>query len=144
MCQICLMPCVTRRRKTAIGKPYSQDSRERVLSAIDDGGDAYEIAPLFNVSVWLGWQHHGEAQRPHPAGLGNDASLGQQGRRPPTLVHGKQLAAVLRIKPLWRLRCCGLPVFCRGEVGASGKTKISTPSCLPRVIPSCAKLGWAD
>ena len=34
-----------------MGKPYSQDLRERVLGAIDDGGDAYEIAPLFNVSV---------------------------------------------------------------------------------------------
>jgi transposase len=34
-----------------MGKPYSQDLRERVLGAIDDGGDAYEIAPLFHVSV---------------------------------------------------------------------------------------------
>jgi transposase len=34
-----------------MGKPYSQDLRERVLRAIDDGGDAYEIAPLFHVSV---------------------------------------------------------------------------------------------
>ena len=34
-----------------MGKPYSQDLRERVLGAMDDGGDAYEIAPLFNVSV---------------------------------------------------------------------------------------------
>jgi len=34
-----------------MGKPYSQDLRERVLGALDDGGDAYEIAPLFNVSV---------------------------------------------------------------------------------------------
>jgi hypothetical protein len=40
-----------RRRKTAMGKPYSQDLSERVLGAIDDGGDAYEIAPLFHVSV---------------------------------------------------------------------------------------------
>lgn len=38
-------------QETAMGKPYSQDLRERVLGAIDDGGDAYEIAPLFNVSV---------------------------------------------------------------------------------------------
>lgn len=34
-----------------MGKPYSQDLRERVLSAIDNGENAYEIAPLFNVSV---------------------------------------------------------------------------------------------
>jgi transposase len=34
-----------------MGRPYSQDLRERVIGAIDGGGDAYEIAPLFNVSV---------------------------------------------------------------------------------------------
>ena len=34
-----------------MGKPYSEDLRERVLGAMDDGGDAYEIAPLVNVSV---------------------------------------------------------------------------------------------
>jgi transposase len=34
-----------------MGKPYSQDLRERVLGAIDNGENAYEIAPLFDVSV---------------------------------------------------------------------------------------------
>jgi len=34
-----------------MGRPYSQDLRERVIGAIDDGNNAYEIAPLFNVSV---------------------------------------------------------------------------------------------
>jgi transposase len=34
-----------------MGRPYSQDLRDRVISAIDDGGEAYEIASLFNVSV---------------------------------------------------------------------------------------------
>ena len=34
-----------------MGKPYSQDLRERVLGAIDNGENAYEIAPLFNASV---------------------------------------------------------------------------------------------
>jgi transposase len=34
-----------------MGKPYSQDLRERVIRAFDDGGDAYEMAPLFDVSV---------------------------------------------------------------------------------------------
>lgn len=34
-----------------MGKPYSQDLRERVIAAMDDGGEAYEIAPLFRVSV---------------------------------------------------------------------------------------------
>jgi transposase len=34
-----------------MGRPYSQDLRERVIAAMDDGGDSYEIAPLFHVSV---------------------------------------------------------------------------------------------
>jgi hypothetical protein len=34
-------------------------------------------------------------------------------RRRVTLVDGKQLAAVLRIKVLWRQHCCALAVFCR-------------------------------
>lgn len=34
-----------------MGRAYSQDLRERVIAAVDEGGDAYEIAPLFKVSV---------------------------------------------------------------------------------------------
>jgi hypothetical protein len=34
-----------------MGKPYSQDLRERVLGPIDNGENAYEIVPLFNLSV---------------------------------------------------------------------------------------------
>jgi transposase len=33
------------------GRAYSQDLRDRVLRAIDDGGKAYEVAALFQVSV---------------------------------------------------------------------------------------------
>ena len=38
------------------------------------------------------------------------------------LIYGKQLAAVCRIKALWRLRCCALPVCGFGE-----DAEISTP-----------------
>lgn len=34
-----------------MGKPYSQDLRERVIAAMDGGGRAYKLAPLFRVSV---------------------------------------------------------------------------------------------
>ena len=34
-----------------MGKPYSQDLRERVIAAMDGGGEAYKLAPLFRVSV---------------------------------------------------------------------------------------------
>jgi transposase len=34
-----------------MGKPYSQDLRERVISAVDLGGRVYAIAAVFQVSV---------------------------------------------------------------------------------------------
>ena len=34
-----------------MGKSYSQDLRERVIAAMDGGGKAYKLAPLFRVSV---------------------------------------------------------------------------------------------
>ncbi len=34
-----------------MGKPYSQDLRERVMAAVDSGSGAYTVAPLFRVSV---------------------------------------------------------------------------------------------
>jgi transposase len=34
-----------------MGKPYSQDLRERVIAAVDTGIGAYVAAPLFRVSV---------------------------------------------------------------------------------------------
>ena len=34
-----------------MGRPYSQDLRERVIAAVDSGNGAYAIAPLFQVSV---------------------------------------------------------------------------------------------
>lgn len=33
------------------GQAYSEDLRARVLAAVDRGGEVYEIAPLFQVSV---------------------------------------------------------------------------------------------
>lgn len=33
------------------GQSYSQDLRDRVLAAVDSGKSAYEVAPLFQVSV---------------------------------------------------------------------------------------------
>jgi hypothetical protein len=35
-----------------------------------------------------------------------------------TLIDGKQLTAVCRIKTLWYLHCCALPVFCCRGAGA--------------------------
>ena len=34
-----------------MGKPYSQDLRERVIASVDLGGRVYAIAPVFQVSV---------------------------------------------------------------------------------------------
>jgi ABC transporter substrate binding protein len=41
-----------------------------------------------------------------------------------------QHAAVLRIKPLRRLHCCALPVFCWGGAGASG---LATRHAIPAI-----------
>src|SRR6516225_1287057 len=60
----------------------------------------------------------------------------------PTLVDGKQLAAVLRIKPLRRLHCCALAVFCWGGAGAPAQPKFLPPSCRPPLLLSCEKLDW--
>ena len=61
----------------------------------------------------------------------------QQSRRPPTLVDGKQLAAVLRIKPLWRLHCCAACFLLRGrrtdpDPPELNKTKRKAPETVPR------------
>ena len=62
-----------------------------------------------------------------------------QSRRQPTLVDGKQLPAVFRIKALWRLHCCALLVLCWGGVGASGSHcaggMLGPPGNSPRVTP---------
>ncbi|MFL5260249.1 MAG: IS630 transposase-related protein, partial [Hyphomicrobiales bacterium] len=34
-----------------MGRPYSQDLRERVMAAVDGGMRAYAAAPVFKVSV---------------------------------------------------------------------------------------------
>ena len=34
-----------------MGRPYSQDLRERVIASVDLGGRVYAIAPVFQVSV---------------------------------------------------------------------------------------------
>jgi len=34
-----------------MGRPYSQDLRQRVIAAVDTGTGAYLAAPLFRVSV---------------------------------------------------------------------------------------------
>ena len=57
-------------------------------------------------------------------------------------VDGKQLAAVCRIKALWRLHCCGLPVLCWGRAGASGGQNFYPRPLRPGFFLSCGKLAW--
>jgi hypothetical protein len=55
--------------------------------------------------------------RPHPA-------RPRPGRVAVSLTSmGNSLAAVLRIKALWRLHCCALPVLCWGGAGASANSR---------------------
>ena len=71
------------------------------------------------------------------ATAGAEKIKAQQSRRPPTLVDGKQLAAVLRIKPLWRLHCCAACFLLRGrrtdpDPPELNKTKRKAPETVPR------------
>ena len=59
----------------AMGKPYSQDLRERVMAAVDGGTGAYAAAPLFRVSSFL----HLQGAWP-PASDRRDDSAHRQGR----------------------------------------------------------------
>src|SRR6516162_7154421 len=53
------------------------------------------------------------------------------------------LPPVCRIRALWRLNCCALPVCCWGGVGASGKPKFLPPSPPPRGFPELREAGLA-
>ena len=47
LCWICDLTFVSNDTEAVMGKPYSQDLRERVIAAVDTGTGAYVAAPLF-------------------------------------------------------------------------------------------------
>jgi len=55
-----------------MGRPYSQDLRERVIAAVDLGGRVYAIAPGFQVSVSYIYKALGRGGRLVRRPLGGD------------------------------------------------------------------------
>ena len=125
--------------------PYSQDLRDRVLRAYDQGMRTKQIADTFNVSP--SWARRVK-QRRRESGETAPRKMGSPGI---TIVDRKQLAALVREHPdatLAELRellgvQCALSTLCMAlkEVGLSLKKKRSMPRSRtartwPRDVPS--------
>jgi transposase len=70
-----------------MGKPYSQDLRERVMAAVDSGLGAYAAAPLFRVSVSYIYKVLGRRR----ATGETTARRGRAGRKPKLAAHDDAL-----------------------------------------------------
>jgi transposase len=78
-----------------MGKPYSQDLRERVMAAVDGGTGAYAAAPLFQVSVSYIYKALG---RRHTTGE-TTARTGKAGRKAKLAAHDEALRAQVAADP---------------------------------------------
>jgi transposase len=78
-----------------MGRPYSQDLRERVIAAVDSGNGAYQIAPLFQVSVSYIYKVLGRRR----ATGETTARLNRAGRRPKLAAHDEALRAQVAAHP---------------------------------------------
>lgn len=135
-----------------MGKPYSQDLRERVMAAVDCGTRAYTAAPLFRVSVSYIYKILGRRR----ATGETRARTGRAGRKPKLAAHDEALCARVAEHPdatleelqawladerkvkvsigcLWnRLRFLGLPLK---------KSHSEPPSKIVRMSPRLAGNG---
>jgi transposase len=78
-----------------MGKPYSQDLRERVIAAVDSGTGAYAAAPLFRVSVSYIYKVIGRRR----ATGETTARTGKAGRKPKLAPHDEALRARVAAHP---------------------------------------------
>ena len=78
-----------------MGKPYSQDLRERVMSAVDGGERVYAMAPLFQVSVSYIYKALGRRR----ATGETTARSGRAGRKPKLAAHDQALHAYVAAHP---------------------------------------------
>ena len=76
-------------RGFATGKPYSQDLRERVMTAVDSGMGAYSAAPVFQVSVSYIYKILGRRRLSGETA----ARRGRVGRKPKLAAHDDALRA---------------------------------------------------
>ena len=135
-----------------MGKPYSQDLRERVIASVDLGGRVYAIAPVLQVSVSYIYKALGRRR----ATGETTARTGRAGRKPKLLAHDEALRAHVGEHPdatieelqgwllaerkvkvsvgcLWnRLRFLGLTLK---------KSHSGPPSRIGRTSPKLARIG---
>ena len=135
-----------------MGKPYSQDLRERVIAAVDTGTRVYVAAPVFQVSVSYIYKALGRRRTTGET----TARMGRAGRKPKLAAHDEALRAQVALQPdatleelqawllaerqvkvsmgcLWnRLRFLGLPLK---------KSHSGLPSRIGRMSPRLASSG---
>jgi transposase len=78
-----------------MGRPYSQDLRERVIAAVDSGNGAYAIAPLFQVSVSYIYKVLGRRR----ATGETTARPNRAGRKAKLAAHDEALRAQVKTQP---------------------------------------------
>ena len=78
-----------------MGKPYSQDLRERVMAAVDSGTRAYAVAAVFQVSVSYIYK---ALERRRATGE-TTARVGRAGRKPKLATHDDALRARVAAYP---------------------------------------------
>jgi transposase len=78
-----------------MGRPYSQDLRERVIAAVDAGNGAYQLAPLFRVSVSYIYKVVGRRR----ATGETTARPSRAGRKPKLAAHDEALRARVAAHP---------------------------------------------
>ena len=78
-----------------MGKPYSQDLRERVIAAVDGGTGAYVAAPLFRVSVSYIYKALGRRRTTGET----TARTGRAGRKAKLAAHDEALRAQVASQP---------------------------------------------
>lgn len=78
-----------------MGKPYSQDLRERVIAAVDGGTGAYTAAPLFRVSVSYIYKALGRRRTTGET----TARTGKAGRKAKLAAHDEALSAQVATCP---------------------------------------------
>src|SRR2546426_9552627 len=97
-----------------MGKPYSQDLRERVMAAVDSGTGAYAVAPLFQVSVSYIYKALGRRR----ATGETTARTGRAGRKAKLAAHDEALRAHVAKHsdaPLGELQA-GAAAYCQVKV----------------------------
>ena len=102
-----------------MGKPYSQDLRERVMAAVDSGTGAYTAATVFRVSVSYIYKALGRRR----ATGETTARTGRAGRKPKLAAHDEALRARVAAYPDETLE------ELQGWLGPSARSRSASTAC---------------